>query len=132
MTPPLEAVRAMVDAWNRNDFEAWLDGFDPECEVQFRPQVPEPGPFHGREELRGWAEGFRGAMGSGRVEITEVLAESADRAVVVFDFRTTGAGSGVPIGLHWANVFEFRNGRIVRWHDYDDPDQAVEAAGLSA
>jgi hypothetical protein len=32
--------------------------FDPECEVIFSPEVPEPGPFHGHTELRGWAEGF--------------------------------------------------------------------------
>ena len=51
-------VARLVDAWNQANVEAMLALFDPECEVIFPPEVPEPGPFHGHTELREWAEGF--------------------------------------------------------------------------
>ena len=48
-------VDRLVEAWNRSDVDAILALFDPECEVVFAPEVPEPGPFHGHAELRQWA-----------------------------------------------------------------------------
>jgi hypothetical protein len=46
---PVEVVRGMLEAWNSGDVEDVVRFFDPDCEVTFRPQVPEPGPFHGRD-----------------------------------------------------------------------------------
>ena len=54
-------VDRLVEAWNRSDVDAILALFDPECEVVFPPEVPEPGPFHDHAELRQWAEGFLSA-----------------------------------------------------------------------
>ena len=48
----VEIVARLVDAWDQANVEAMLALFDPECEVIFPPEVPEPGPFHGHTELR--------------------------------------------------------------------------------
>jgi ketosteroid isomerase-like protein len=60
----VEIVHRLNEAWNRGDLEAILSFFDRDCEVIFPPEVPEPGPFHGRAELRGWVEGFLTAWDS--------------------------------------------------------------------
>jgi ketosteroid isomerase-like protein len=126
-----EIVRRLLDAWNRGDVDATLDQFDADCEVAFRPQVPEPGPFHGREQLRAWIEGFRAAWTSSHVDLDEVAAEGEDRLVAVLHLTGVGAESGIPIDLVWANLFEFRDGKILRWRDFDERAQALDAAGLS-
>ena len=126
-----ETVRSLLDAWNRGDLEATLDHFDPECEVVFRPQVPEPGPFHGRAELRAWFEGFRAAWGSSHVELVEIVAESEDRLVAILHLKGQGVGSGIGTDLVWHNLFEFRDGRVVRWRDFNARAEALEAAGLT-
>ena len=63
----VEIVARLVDAWNQAKVEAMLALFDPECEVIFPPEVPEPGPFHGHSELREWAEGFLFTFSDGKV-----------------------------------------------------------------
>ena len=51
----VEIVRRLVGAWNRGNIDTLLGFFDPDCEVTFPPEVPEPGDFvtveGGRERL---------------------------------------------------------------------------------
>ena len=54
----VEIVANLVDAWNIGNVDGFLRLFDVDCEVFFRPEVPEPGPFRGHAQLREWAEGF--------------------------------------------------------------------------
>ena len=126
----VEIVRRLLEAWNQGDVAATLDQFDDDCEVAFRPQVPEPGPFHGRVELGAWMEGFRAAWISSRVQLVDVAAEQDDQLVAMLRLTGVGAESGIPIELDWANLFEFRDGKIVRWRDFDDLSEALEAARL--
>ena len=54
----VEIVANLVDAWNIGNVDGFLRLFDVDCEVCFRPEVPEPGPFRGHSQLREWAEGI--------------------------------------------------------------------------
>ncbi|MGH2752551.1 MAG: nuclear transport factor 2 family protein [Actinomycetota bacterium] len=126
-----DTVRKLLTAWNRGDIEGTLDQFDAECEVAFRPQVPEPGPFHGRAELRAWVEGFRGAWVSTHAELVEIVAETEDSLVAMLHLTSAGADSGIRIELTWPNLFEFRGGKIWRWRDFNERAEALAAARLS-
>ena len=126
-----DTVRTLLAAWNRGDLDAALDQFAADCEVAFRPQVPEPGPFNGRDELRSWMEGFRAALGSSEVELVEVVASDDDRVIAMLHLTGEGAGSGIGIELTWPNLFEFRDGKIVRWRDFDERAEALAEAGLA-
>jgi SnoaL-like domain len=75
----VELVHRVVDAWNRGDVEAFLSGYDPDCEVVFPPEVPEPGPFHGHAELKQWVDGFLAAWESHRAEVVEVMERGRRR-----------------------------------------------------
>lgn len=125
----VDTVRRFIDAWNRRDTDAVLECFDPDCEVIFPAEVPEPGPFHGREELRGWVERFQAAWEVYSAEIAE-LAEAGDRVVAVARQTGRGAGSGLEVDETDAHLFEFRGGRIARWQNFNGPQEAFEAAGL--
>jgi hypothetical protein len=60
----VEVVARLVDAWNQANVEAMLALFDPECEVIFPPEVPEPGPFHGMPTFENglWGSSPRGSL----------------------------------------------------------------------
>jgi ketosteroid isomerase-like protein len=126
----VEAVGRLVDAWNQADVEAILALFDPDCEVIFPPEVPEPGPFHGRAELRYWAEGFLAAWESHHAEVVELTVEG-DLVLAMLHLTGRGSGSGIVMDETDAHVFSFRDGTITRWRNFHDRSAALEAAGLS-
>jgi ketosteroid isomerase-like protein len=124
-----EIITDLVDAWNGRDVNRFLRLFDADCEVVFRPEVPEPGPFRGHAQLREWAEGFLAAWESHTAEVVELL-EKGDSAVVVLRLVGRGTGSGIAMEETDAHLFVFREGRIAGWHNFGDREEALEAAGL--
>ena len=126
----MEIVHRFVEAWNRSDTDSMLALFDPDTEVVFPPEVPEPGPFHGHAELRQWAEGFLAAWESHRAEVVEVV-ESGDKVVAVLHLVGRGIGSGIEMDETDAHVLNFRDGKITRWQNFTERSEALEAAGLS-
>jgi ketosteroid isomerase-like protein len=125
----IEIVRRGVASWSGGDLDAFLSMFDPECEVIFRPDVPEPGPFRGREELRRWAEGFRSAWQDQRTELVEAEA-AGDDVFALVRVAGHGAGSGIDTDETFAFVFTFQEGLVTRWRSFVESDEAREAAGL--
>ena len=127
----VDTLREMVATWNRGDLDAVLEHFHPDCEVAFRPEVPEPGPFRGREEFRAWAEGFLQAWGETHTEVREIVARGPDWLLAEYHLTAQGTGSGLATELTWFNLFEFDSGKILRWRDFTERADALEAAGLS-
>ena len=126
----VEIVHRLNEAWNRGDLELILSLFDRDCEVIFSPEVPEPGPFHGRAELRGWVEGFLAAWDSHHAEVVETI-EVGDSVLVMLHLVGRGVGSGIELDETDAHVFTFRGGRITRWRNFNERHEALEAAALS-
>ena len=125
----VELVHRLAEAWNRSDVEAVLALFDSECEVVFPPEVPEPGPFYGHEELRRWAEGFLAAWEFHHSEVREIV-EAGESVVAVLHLVGRGIGSGVEMDETNAHLFTIRQGRIVRWQNFNERADALQAAGL--
>jgi ketosteroid isomerase-like protein len=125
----VEIVDRLVEAWNRGDLEAILALFDPDCDVIFRRDVPEPGPFHGHAELREWAEGFLAAWESHRAEVVELM-EAEDTVVAMLHLVGRGSGSGIEMDETDAHAFGFRDGKITRWQNFSERSEALEAVGL--
>ena len=59
------------------------------------------------------------------------LIDAGTSVVVVVHERGRGKGSGAPFDRRWAQVWTFREGRIIRWELFQDKAEALEAAGLS-
>ena len=125
----LKVVHRLKEAWNRGDLELILSMFDRDCEVIFPPEAPEPGPFHGRAEFRGWVEAFLAAWDSHHAEVVETI-EVGDSVLVVLHLVGRGVGSGIELDETDAHVFTFRGGRIARWRAFNERHEALEAAGL--
>jgi hypothetical protein len=82
-------------------------------------------------------EGVRKLLGYGydafaelHLELSEVRGLGAD-VLAIGRIYARGRGRGVETELPWAYVVEYRNCKALVIRTYIDPDQALEAAGLS-
>lgn len=55
--------------------------------------------------------------------------EADDRLVAWGTIRIRGKGSGIDTEVPVGGVFDFRDGKILRWQDYGSKQAALEAAG---
>ena len=125
----MEIVRKMFDAWNRRDYAAAQEAFDPEVEVELRIEAPNDGIYRGydglRKMLRPW-----GAFATFRSDIEEVLV-AGDEVFITAHHYGRGKSSGIDVEMKNWQVFTVRDGRFVRYRIYGTRGQALEAAGLS-
>jgi ketosteroid isomerase-like protein len=94
------------------------------------PEFPGAAVYRGREGfvefMRTWTEDFE----DWSFRLERLIDAGNDRVVGLFHQWAIGKGSGVPVELHLATVWELEGGRVVRLRNYVDPAQALEAAGL--
>jgi ketosteroid isomerase-like protein len=126
----VEVVRDAIDAWNRGDYEAWIAGFDSACEFRpLRAQL-EGRAYRGHDGLRRFMDDFTLDWDQVRFEVREIR-DVGDKVLVLIRFQGRGRASGadldVPIGI----VGEVRQGKITEARMFSDPDEALEAVGLS-
>jgi ketosteroid isomerase-like protein len=108
-----------------------LQSFDPAVEVRQSAYVlGTEGTFHGYDGLArsAWEllETFRDVHW-----VPIRLIAGGDHVVATCEARGYGKQSGVEVNLRMGHVWTLRGGRIVAWHVYMDPTQALEAVGLS-
>ena len=110
----------------------------PEQFAFFDPAVE----LHQSESILGTTGTFHGYDGVGRAgrEIFEAFSEShfvperlidsGDQVVATVEFRGIGKESGVRVAQAAAHVWTLKEGRIIAWHVYLDPAEALKAVGL--
>ena len=52
----VELVRRGIEALNRRDIDAWLEGFHTDVEAHDLPTMPDAPIRHGHDDLRAWIE----------------------------------------------------------------------------
>jgi ketosteroid isomerase-like protein len=125
----VEIVRRGIEAWNRADRDEWLAVFAPGAEWHTTGRFADRGVYRGREELAGYWTEFREdieEVGSSVSEIRAIGDKVFVAATATGRGRRSKAGFEVPVWF----VMTFRDGVVVRVETYDDPEQALEAAGL--
>jgi ketosteroid isomerase-like protein len=134
----VEVVRRVFEAFNAG-FERGDPGavFDLETVADDLEWMPFPGlpgmpqSYHGREGfvefMRTWTEDFEGWS----IEYERLIDAPDDRVVALIHQSATGKESGAPVELHFGQVSELEDGRVIRIRNFPDLAQALEAAGLS-
>lgn len=116
-------------AFNRNDLEALLPQYHPDCVWDWSnfEGWPEEQVMQGPEGMRrGWLV-FRDAWGELRVEASDWRDFGAHQ-LVTCHMRATGSGSGAGLQRTWWQVGHVRDGLIALVANYTDHRQALEAA----
>jgi ketosteroid isomerase-like protein len=119
----VEVFKRGNDAWNRDDFEAWIDQFDPEVEWVALTEV-----YRGQTGVRQAWESFKGNM-----QLTVRFADVRDLGETVLalgEMRARGRTTRLELTSEIAQLATFRDGKVVKFRDFPSRAEALEAVGL--
>ena len=127
----VDAVRRMLDAWNRGEIDAWLGCAHPEIEwsseIARRMQGAEP-VYRGRAGMRRYWDEHHSVWDL-TIEASEIR-DLGDTVLALGRMRARGKTSGVDLDEPVAYVWELDGGLIRRVRAYLDPSQALQTLGL--
>ena len=109
----LEPLAADIE-WDMSTYETWLD-----------PRVTR-----GKAAVQEFLRSFVGTWDDYEIEFERYL-EAGDQVLVIVRDRGRGKGSGALVERHWAQLWTVRDGKVVRFRPYADPEAGLEAAGLA-
>jgi len=129
----VEIVQRMLEAWQRDDFDAWVAGADRNVEWHTVLERAVEGPeslYRGHEGLRRLWHDYRTELRDFRIEADEIRDAGGDCVVLLARIWFRGVASGIesesPIGM----VVTVRRGKMVESIDYLTHQEALKAAGL--
>lgn len=100
--------------WDMSNFRGWPE------------QRTYPGLEGGRQFIRDWLD----AWDDWELNV-EALHDAGDRVVAIVRQHGRAKATGLPVDMTFAQVFTIRDGMQARMEMYADPDEGLEAAGLS-
>ena len=125
----VEVFRAVFEAWNAGDMDAFRDRYDPHTVMRAPEGWPEAGPLCGRDAvMRQWHE-LRATWHGDTVEPISDFIEAGDRVIVRQVWHA--ASRGPDARFEMTNVVTLRKGRIIYQEFFWDHEEALETLGLS-
>jgi ketosteroid isomerase-like protein len=131
----VETVRTLAEAFQRRDHTRPFDFYDPDIEWD-ASHLPEgifdaAGVYHGHEGVRTFWRRWLSAWSDLEFEIEGVRDGGDDVVLLIRNQRQWGRHSGITTELPpYAQVYTFRDGKVVRWRCFPDQESALDAAGL--
>jgi ketosteroid isomerase-like protein len=125
----VEIVRAAIEAYNRGDWEGFLEHAVPGFELDLsRATGPEHG-VYGFDQTRRLLEEFGESWESLRIEGDEFIEAGEDLVTPLTMYARGRDGIEVPSRVTW--VWTIRDGAIVRACMYQERRDALEAVGAA-
>jgi uncharacterized protein len=126
----VELARQVMDALGQRDAERLIALADPDVEWYSFFAMGEGGAYRGHDGTRRYMSDLDDAFEIGRADLDDALGVG-DITVLVGRIHYRGKGSGVesetPVG--W--MLKFRDGKVLCFRAFREPEQAFEAVGLS-
>jgi len=127
--PHIEAFLRGVDAINRLDAEAVLALIDEECVFEpLRSQTE--GAFVGHEGMRRFLADTAETFDLFKASYPDLRDLGDERLLAIGTIRMRGRESGAETDVVSAAIVEFRDGRMLRYHDDGNVRLALEIAGI--
>jgi ketosteroid isomerase-like protein len=121
-----------IEAFNRRDFEAAMAEFHPDIEWEAgRDLVPDAGVYRGHEGVLAFWRTWLDAIEDFRLQVEESLDAGEGRVFVMTRAEGRGRDSGVPVEASFPQVFELRDGQVVRVRLFATRATALEAVGVA-
>jgi ketosteroid isomerase-like protein len=130
----VRVVQAAADAFNRDGVDGWLEYFTDDVDHRAAEgAIDDPGPIHGKDAMRAYAEDWVEKLDDVRFEVVEVIDAGDDTVIAVTRGigRPKGTSAEGELTLSFATVITIRDGKIARGREYWTREEALEAAGLS-
>ena len=128
----VETFKRAIDAYNRGNIDAFLEGLDPEVGLHGALQTMFGGEatlYRGHEGVRQWVRDIDEALADIRLELPEIR-DLGDRLVAIGRLRARGKASGAETETPFTFLVDFKDGKMIRVRSFLDPSEALEAAGL--
>ena len=126
----VEKARDFIAAYNRRDFDAAVEFFDPEVEWVL-PERQASDSCQGPDEVRRFWEGLDETFEELTLEPQEFI-DAGDHVATRLRHRGRGKRSGVEIDEEmYHQVATFRDGWMVRIEYFGEWSEALAAAGLA-
>jgi ketosteroid isomerase-like protein len=125
-------IRRSTELFSAGDIDGLVALHADDAEVEPASEFVEGGPLKGTEAVRRfYRDLFEGLENT--VVVEKELFELDDSVgVYVFEWRATGAVSGIETSSEWIAVFELKDGRITRVRFFGARAEVLAALGLEA
>jgi len=110
---PLEEIIDPEFVWDMSTFRDW----------------PERQTYEGSDGAREFLADWVGAWDDWELNVEE-LHEAGDKVVAILRQRGRAKSTGLPVDMHFGQVWTIRDGKQLRMQMYASPEEALEAAGL--
>jgi ketosteroid isomerase-like protein len=127
----VEIVRSQLEAFAQGKLEAVFAGCDPGIELEVSDAYFDaPRTYRGHEGMRELFAAQAQVFDPFRLEPDEFL-DAGDRVVVIARAGGLARASGVEVLGRFGHLWTVRDGKVVAFKEFKDPNDALEAAGLS-
>src|SRR3954463_7416214 len=126
MTDNVELVRRLWSAFERGGIEAVLEITDPD--VEWEPYGGGGVVYRGHDGLRAYMQGRRDRREEADARLYSAFAKG-DAVVARGEIRIRGPQGIVTMQPGW--LYEFREGKLVRFRGFPSQEAALRAAGLA-
>ena len=128
----VEATKRAVAALNRGDFDGVVEFFAQDAVLQDLQNAPDqPVTVEGVQAIRQTLSLWASAFDELRVDVEEYI-DGPNAVICAAHWQGQGKTSGISIDVHQFDLYEFREGRVVRAVlGFRSKDAALEAAGQS-
>jgi ketosteroid isomerase-like protein len=127
----LEIAREVLDALGRRDAARLIELSDPEVEWQSFFAFGEGGAYRGHDGTRRYMRDLEDAFEIGLAEVDDALG-IGEVAVLVGRLRYRGKGSGVESASPAGWMMKFREGKLILFRAFREPEQVLGAIGPPA
>jgi ketosteroid isomerase-like protein len=126
----VELARKVLSTLGTRDASRLIALSDPEVEWHSFFALSEGGVYRGYDGTRRYMRDLDDAWEVGRAEVDDALGVG-DVAVLVGRIHYRGKGSGVESASPAGWMLKFRDGKVVCFRAFREPEQALETLGLS-
>jgi ketosteroid isomerase-like protein len=128
----IEIAERANAAFNRRDVDAVLEFFAPDAELRDLANAPDQaGVIRGVDSIRDAWTLWTAAFDELRADIEELI-DAGEFVVEAVHWQGRGKASGMSIDVRQFDIYEFRDGKVVRATlGLNSKAEALEAAGLA-
>jgi ketosteroid isomerase-like protein len=126
-----EAIRVVVDTFNRDDIEGFIAACTPDAELRPIRGMLEEVVYRGHDGLREFQRDSEAAWSERHAELVDTEGRD-DEAVLVAHLRMKGRASGVVTERDLAFAIRLRDGLIARIATHPDPKSARRELGWTS
>ena len=126
----VEVVRSIYGSLNDGDWDKAFRLVAPEFEVTFQ-RGPNAGTHRGREAIRAVLEDQREAFAAWNIEVERVIEGGDEVVVAVIKSHLRPKGTEAEFEIRNGHIWTIREGAALSLRGFPNPEEALEAAGLS-